>query len=902
VNLLVGIGLLGCTGQIEDSGATGTGGGLVFEKLSGPVTLRIDDVGIGHITASTDEDGFWAQGYFTARDRFWLMDLQRRKAQGRLSEILGQEHLEGDILLRGLNWKRNAEEIAIELRTRDPELARIFTAYVAGVNQYLEDARAGRYGLSPSPQILALDYEPDPWTIADSFSIENLITGGLSMRPGQDLMLGLVHTTFGQAFYEDLYRYQGMDTTSIVPDFYGDDEAARKNTRVTTGNGGERIRERMAILDDEDRKRLAEGARKLRLTNSGSNNFVVDGDHSESGYALAAGDTHFDTEHPTVLYYLHMDTTGGDGTLNAIGATFPGLPLILFGHNGRIAWLPTTGFQDASDAYLEAVVPGATNSEGEEDPARVAFQGDLVELEKHTEVFYVREPGADPDTTTSTSVDLYTVPHHGPLIPNEGLGLPIELGISIRWTGFQARSIARPYLDLSRSTDWESFRSAIDGYYTGGIHWVYAGDDGQIGYTGYTDLPIREQLDRTAPPVTLLPGDGDYEWVDAEDGAVSPYQTVPRKDVPWVLNPERGWIVTANNDPAALVVDNDPLNDPVYFSGFYDTGNRAFQASRRIEEILAERKLTFEDARDIQLDTLSRAAENLLPWLFEAAEARPDLVDARQQQALDLLTTWNLHCDRDLVAPTLAHAWMAILVRDTLSDVEGGLFAEIVLNDLGYGAGQLMLKMIGYWLEATGDDIAAIDAGEMPFPSASGTNFFDDERTEVVETRDELLLSSLDNSLDSLSRMLGDLGADPDDMTTWTWGVAHTLTLEDPAAVVLPEASSETVGMSGGLYTVQIGDFDLLEDGDLPERFDALNISSNRFLIEMVPGAVRAEAILPGGQAEQPGSPFHNDQLQEYIDGAYRPLRYYPDEIEEGLVETWSVPAGFPIRGEITVE
>ncbi len=236
------------------------------------------------------------------------------------------------------------------------------------------------------------------------------------------------------------------------------------------------------------------------------------------------------------------------------------------------------------------------------------------------------------------------------------------------------------------------------------------------------------------------------------------------------------------------------------------------------------------------------------------------------------------------------------------SDTSDGLFGELLLRDLSPAVGQVVLESAIHFLDATADDIDAVEAMEKAFPSATGENDFDDLTTPHRETRDELLISALGTALVELTEMLGHLGADPDDMDTWLWGVAHSIQLADPAAVVLPESSSERLSMPGGLYTFQISDFEWLEEGKLPERFDSENISSNRFLFEMTPGAINAEAILPGGQSERPDSPHHNDQLREFTENRYRPLRYYDEEIDAALEQTWHFPVGFPFEGTIEVE
>ena len=751
--------------------------------------------------------------------------------------------------------------------------------------------------MSLSPQIEALDYVPAPWTPGDSHAVEKLITGGLSMRPDVDLIIGLLHITFRDRFFTDVYRFQGLDTTSIVPDYYA---GRRHAPPAEEGDGRQRIQDMLSNLGREDAVAIARLARKLRLGNGGSNSFVVAGTHTESGHTLIASDTHLDTEHPSAYYYMHLETTSEGGDFNAIGATFPGAPFILFGHTESTAWLPTTGFQDASDMYLEALVSGEIREDGERLPTTVMYQGELVEIDRSTEVFIVKEPGAAADTAVSHETDLYYVPHHGPILPTDALGIPLGVKLSIRWTGGGPTSVMRAFFDMGSSSDWESFRSAVDHYSSGGMHWLFADDQSNIGYTGYTVVPVREQLDAANPPVSWLPGDGGYEWVADPNGSHG-FESLGRDDIPWVYNPEAGWIVTANNDPGGVMQDNDPMNEGVYLSGMYDLGSRAFQASRRIEQSLEAGRLDFDEVLDMQLDTLSRPAERLLPFLSKAAERRPDLITGRMQQALDLLEAWDYRCDVERVEPTLFHGFMIVFLREMFSDEADGLFGELLLVDTPPPVGQFLLKTAVHFLEATDADIDAIDAGEMIFPSASETNFFDNEGTVVRETRDELLLGSLSSSLDELEVMLANLGANGDDLTTWTWGTAHSLRLDDPAASLVPDASSERYPMNGSLYTFQVGEFDLLHDGKLPERFDALNISSNRFVFEMKPGELRGMAILPGGQDEQPGSPHHNDQLAEFVGETYRTLRFYPDEIAEGLEETWKLPAKFPESGSITV-
>jgi acyl-homoserine lactone acylase PvdQ len=264
---------------------------------------------------------------------------------------------------------------------------------------------------------------------------------------------------------------------------------------------------------------------------------------------------------------------------------------------------------------------------------------------------------------------------------------------------------------------------------------------------------------------------------------------------------------------------------------------------------------------------------------------------------MEQLSSWDLGCDVDAVAPTLFHAWLAVVVRDTLEDEQGGLIGDLLFEEMDYKLGLVAVKFLAHWLDATATDIDAIEAGTLPFPSATGRNYFDDARTEDhLETRDELLLGSLNLAMSELAPRMEALGQDPTDPQTWTWGTWHHLRLVDDADAVLPAASSASYPKGGGLYTVDVGDYTWLEAGALPERLEVSNAPSNRFLFHLKETGVEARFILPGGQSEHPGTAHHNDLLEEYIEGQTRVLPYTEAEIAAETEETWRLPAGWPER------
>lgn len=853
--------------------------------LDGPVRVQVDQAGISHIRATTDHDAFWAQGYACARDRMFQMDLLRRRAWGERAEVLGEARYDSDVQSRALRLGEWAQATEAALATEDPEFLAVVAAYTDGVNAFLADAEAGANGAGLSPQFAALGYHPEPWTVADTLAIEKLVAAGLSMRADQDVILGLLELILGAELFSDLYWFRAYDTEYVVPGFYdGLDTSAVQRVAARTGRTTPGTLPDLD-LDPADVAETIRRLQALRIDMGGSNNQAVAGARTASGHALFASDSHQGLGHPAVYWLVHLSTVDAGGDLDVVGATFPGVPMVLFGHNGHVAWGPTTSIYDAADVWLETWADGSEQA--------VLFQGQAVPVERWTEQVRVRAEGGSVEAAEVRTIDLARVPHHGPMLPTDALGLPLDLPLSIRWNGYQARSIGRTFLELLRARDIDQAYAAYRHYYTGGMHFLFADADGRIGYDSTTDLPIREAVEADTPPVTLLPGEGGYEWV-ADPGHPGGFATVPRELIPHVLDPTDGILVSANNDPVGQTDDNSPFDAPVYVSGVFDIGTRAWQPRRMLEDFAAQGPVTLDQLVQVQLDTTTRLGQTLVPFVLEAAARRPDLVEGDVAAAVELLAQWDFRCEVDQVQPTLFHAWLAIFARTVLED-ENSLVSSVMLEQLDGRLGLVLSKFVLRWLVETAEDIDAIEAGQLPFPSESGRNFFDDRDTPELETRDQVILESLAMAIEELRPVMGALGADEADLSTWTWGTVHVLHLEDPA---LAEASSAVLPKAGGLYTVDVGDHDWLVDGQLPDRYQVDNAPSNRFVFELDPDGFTTWMTLPGGQSEDPDSVFHNSLLPGFLAGEYEeiPLTEAAAEVEAVEVYTLRNDGGGVLR------
>ena len=447
----------------------------------------------------------------------------------------------------------------------------------------------------------------------------------------------------------------------------------------------------------------------------------------------------------------------------------------------------------------------------------------------------------------------------------------------------QPRSLAPLFDGLAQAQDFEAFRAASMVDNRVGLDLLYADHAGRVGVSTYTELPRRQALDPDALPDGLVPGDGGFEWELDAAGELVP---VDADLLPWAVDPPRGFVVSGNNDPGGSNLDGDPTNDPTWYGGLFDIGTRAWQVERRLGEAVDRGGISLEDLGEIQQDTLSRPAERLLPFLLEAAERRPELLTGDMEGALAILGAWDARCELESTGPTLFQAWLGTLLRELFVDDLGGLLGEALLTDLDPGPGLLLATTALRVLEDTAEDIDAIEAGTLPFPSASGANLFDDGRTPEVETRDEILLRALSMAIDEL----GAACADPLDCP---WGGVHTLHLDDLAEGLVPEAGGGPWPLVGGLNTVSVADAPLLRGGVVPAGWSVGNAPSNRFLIELDPAGVKGSWILPGGQSERPDDPHHLDQAESYVAGELAPLWFSAEEVAANTEDTWELEAGW---------
>lgn len=571
--------------------------GTLDAGVSAEVTITRDAIGLPHITAASLEDLLFAQGFATAQDRMWQMDMIRRLSAGDVSEVAGPGGLESDTLARKLRIRRIAEHQA---RTLPPAEMALLAAYARGVNYYIELHR-GKWG----PEFAILGYQPRPWTPVDT------LLCGLQM----DLKL----------------------TNSWELD-------VRKARMIAEG-------------DPAKVRRLFPFRAGSEII-PGSNAWAVAGAHTASGKPILAGDPHLEHSLPSPWHLVHL--RGPD--LNVIGATLPGVPFVLIGHNDHIAWSITSLQFDTMDLYTQRI---------DMRTGRYSVQGQILEAAREVELIAVK--GARRGEV------LNVVTRHGPIFTAHG-----GAHLALRWAAADPAPYAFPLLQLARAANWEEFRAAFARYHGPGINLIFAARDGDIGHQVAGRLPRRFGFLGDLP---LDGHSGQYEW----DGFI------PFDELPSFHNPSSGRLISSNQNPFK--------DDTRYtVSGFFDPPDRQLQIDARLRA--AETAWRPEQMVSIQTDVYSAFSHFLARTALAALRARqteaPWAADARR-----ILENWNGQMHRNLAAPVLADLLYQQLRRRLGEAAAGAAGAEYRVETAPVAVRQLLRERPAGWFEDWDEMIAS---------------------------------------------------------------------------------------------------------------------------------------------------------------------------------------------------
>ena len=590
---------------------------LEIKGISQPVEIIKDTRGISHIYAQNQEDLFFAQGFNVAQDRLFQLEIWRRQATGTLAEILGRKALKNDIGSRLLKARVDMQE---ELRHYHPQGKEIINAFVRGINAYIELTEADSSLLPFEFKLLGL--KPGYWTPEIVISRHN----GLFRNARTEVSIARSVHLLGREKVQNLLNLEPRNP-ELAPDEHID--LSLISFEILDLYSSSRSLVRFETEDIAEPVQLAQNLLPLLTeyitppydsnpeVSAGSNNWVVRGSLTDTGYPFMANDPHRSFQVPSLRYWVHLNAPGW----HVIGGGEPALPGVSIGHNDHGAWGLTIFAIDQEDLYVYDTNP--------QNPHQYKYRGNWEEMSILQETIPIKGENA-------VTVDLkYT--RHGPIL-HEDRKHHKAYALKAAWLEVGGA----PYLAslrMDQAKTWEEFRDACRFSHTPSENMVWADRENNIGWQAVGITPIRKNWKGLLP----VPGDGRFEWES--------YLLI--QDLPHVFNPPEGFWATANQN-------NVPEGYP-HALGFLWSEPYRFM---RIEEVLKSgMKFALEDMKRLQQDYLSIPARNLVPYLKDLHSSDP-----RTEKAIQMLLSWDFILDENSVEATIYTAWLRRL-RDNVWDL-----------------------------------------------------------------------------------------------------------------------------------------------------------------------------------------------------------------------------------------
>jgi penicillin amidase len=574
---------------------------LQLKGLKEKVEVLRDKWGVNHIYANNEHDLFFTQGYCAAKDRLFQFEIWRRQATGTVAEILGERELKRDIGTRLFKFRGDLKK---ELQHYHPQGQAIIQAYVDGVNAYITEVNA-------KPALLPIEFKilkirPAKWTAEIVISRHQGLLGNIT----QELNIGRAVSTVGEKKVKELIWFHPKDPnlkldTAIRGDLLKADilalyNAYRTEVEFTKSDIAEHDEDDVSALDIlNKRKELADFLPEQEM--EGSNNWIISGRKTASGFPMLANDPHRKIAVPSLRYIVHLVAPGW----NVVGGGEPEIPGVSIGHNEFGAWGLTIYETDGEDLYVYNINPLHKDE--------YWYKGQWVKMKTITENIKIKN-------AASQIVQLnYTI--HGPVTYIDSVNNK-AYAIKCAWmeTG------GAPYLAslrIDQANSWESFREACAYSHIPGENMIWADKKGNIGWQAVGIIPIRKNFSGYVP----IPGDGRYEW--------SGY--LPIKERPHLLNPSKDFFATANQH---VTPDTYEHWDAVGY-----TWADPFRGDRINKVLTDKNNISMEDMGKLQTDYFSIPASTIVP-LLEKINFEDSFANIAKQYVMN----WNYVLDKNSIA------------------------------------------------------------------------------------------------------------------------------------------------------------------------------------------------------------------------------------------------------------
>ncbi len=636
---------------------------MAFDALDGEVNVHYDERMVPHIFADNTKDALFVQGYVTASQRYFQMDISVRSTAGRLSEVLGESILDRDLKQRRKGMVFAAEN-AVREWMKNEESKELLGAYVDGVNAYVNSLSPADYPL----EYKLMGFEPEEWSILKTAIFVKAMAYSLAGRH-----LDIEATNSLKRFTKDTFDY-------LYPEYFKEETPIVPIDRKNWAFKAEKVADDKIDNDIDsyfDYKNYDNPPAGL-----GSNNWVVSGSKTKSGDPILCGDPHLGLTLPSIWYEMQINTP----ELNAYGVTLPGIPFVIIGFNEFIAWTQTNVGHDVTDLY-QMTWKDKTKME-------YLYDGEYKKVELRVDEYQVKGLGTIRDTVR------YTV--WGPVTYENPNGMEDDL--AYQWLGHHGsdKNEITTFYELNKARNFDEYYKALNTYNVPAQNYAFASREGDIALRVMGKYPLKEE------------GQGRF----VRDGSLSSSGWkgfIPKEHVPFVKNPPQGFVSSANQHST----------DPSYPYYYNKEKFEAFRG-RIANRLLSEKEVfTVQDMMDMQNSNYCLKSEEAFPlmmqYLDEAEQsANPgvmtllknwDYTYRSDSKAATFFNAWwsNLH-NEDLwdemetePYPLMRPSWIRTI--HLMRDVPESIFFDDRRTDEAETINDIVTKSFKKAIKEFGDDI-----------------------------------------------------------------------------------------------------------------------------------------------------------------------------------------------------
>ena len=730
------------------------------------VEITYDDFGVPHIYANNAHDAYFALGFAQAQERLFQMEMIRRATSGKLSEILGESLLAIDKIMLTLSIRQAAEKSADKAFVNiDSEFKKQSLAYLDGINSFIDQ------GNLPI-EFTLIGFEPEHFTPEDIYTAIGYMalsfTSAISLEP----MMSNIYKTLGDKYLVD-FAYDSLSNSKLY----------EKSEILSNFLSPLELQDYLPIPVWE-----------------GSNNWVLSKERSKSGKVLLANDTHIPYSQPAVWYEAHINYPG----FEMFGYYLAGVPFSVIGHNTYYGWGITIFPFDNMDLYREKVNP--------ENQNQYWHSGEWNNFDVVEHNIKVKD-AEDIVFKLKTSI-------HGPELNQaySSISKLEENPICLWWALHDLETTTLEALyEINNSNSINSFEKALELVDIIGLNVVYGDNDDNIAWWASGKIPIRNQSINSK-----LILDGSDSTND-----IKGYYAFDKN--PKLINPEDGFICTANNAPMRV--------DGVEYPGYYSPGYRA----ARIEEIVnSQNTWSLDGMKRIQNDVKSNRDIKIRDLILGSF----DLKNLKSEgpvfsEAINRLTEWDGKYVINSISPTIYTSIIYHILKQAMADELGDYQFERMVssNPMRSSIERLFFNESSPW--------------------------WDNIKTEdIAETRNQQFAEGLRLALSDLNKNLGD------DLSKWQWGKVHTLTHIHPIGRKKPF----DIVFNIGPFADKGGNEVIVKEAYKYSAHGPYKVKSGPAMRMLVDFAQPQQSlsIIPTGQSGNIMSPHYSDQAKMFVNGEYR--------------------------------